>query len=89
MVLDTEQPQLFATDWRGNAINEGTRILWKNGSWGIGVVEKIRFEYYSGYRFDVLWEERDGWDKDRVGKVGRGISPEYCTVWPAQDEQEQ
>jgi hypothetical protein len=81
MVLDADVP-LVAHDWRGQEIKIGTRILWRNR--GIGKVVAIGPDYYGHMMLDIQWEERTA--RDRVGKIGKGINPDHCTVWPVQNE---
>jgi hypothetical protein len=83
--LETEQPELFATDWRGNAIDEGTRVFWSNNGHGIGKVVKISRDYNGSILLGILWEDRDGWDKSLIGKTSYNIRAYNCTVWPTQD----
>lgn len=79
--MDTDAPLL---DWRGQEIKVGTRVLWRNAGWGIGVVTAIREEKFSRVPLlDILWEERF-WDQDRIGKTGHGIRPYHLTVWPVE-----
>lgn len=84
---ETEQPQLFATDWRGNAFNVGTRIVWHNGNWGVGKITRVYSDYRGRALLSVMWEARGSeWKKDKVGSTTHNIWTYHCTVWPVQDD---
>ena len=78
----SENEDLVATDWRGNEIKVGTRVIWRNNGWGIGKVVAVRREMYSrSLLLSVLWEERYS-DHTRIGNTGHGIRPYHCTALP-------
>jgi hypothetical protein len=74
------------TDWRGNPIEVGTRVIWKEGTtssgkWKVGVVVNIRKPDYGPVVLDLDWEETSStWWKGNM--KGRGVLPSNVTVWP-------
>jgi hypothetical protein len=84
-MADSEIP---LADWRGQPIEVGTRVIWRQGTtfggtWAIGRITAIRPEEYgSGFVLDAKWERTsDPW---RGSRPARGLKDYNVTVWPEQ-----
>lgn len=84
-----ETPRL--TDWRGQPIEVGTAIIWRqgttySGTWKIGRVTEIHKEPYTtgdrAWSLCIEWTE-ESWTYSKSSGKARGVMPYNVTVWPA------
>jgi hypothetical protein len=87
------EPKL--TDWRGQPIEVGTAVIWRQGStssatWKIGRVTEIQKEPYGQgdreWSLCVEWVE-ESWTYSKLSGKARGVMPYNVTVWPPSPEQ--
>lgn len=88
--VETEEtPSL--TDWRGQPIEIGTAVIWRqgatySGTWKIGRVTEIHREPYGErnrtWSLCIEWVE-ESWTYNESSGKARGVMPYNVTVWPA------
>lgn len=74
--------QSQTTDWRGQLIEVGTKVIYHRNhsgiaTWGIGEVTAFRTGLYNETLVDIEWEQHTG-----DSRVARGVNLAHVTVWP-------
>lgn len=83
-----ETPHL--TDWRGQPIEVGTAVIWRqgttySGTWKIGRITEIKKEPFgegdNAWSLSADWVE-ESWTYSKSSGKARGVKPYNVTVWP-------
>ena len=72
------------TDWRGQPIEVGTKVIYHRSysgiaTWGLGTVTRLHRDGYGRGLIDIEWEQHTA-----NSKRAHGVSVDHVTVWPVQ-----